>query len=129
MFEPTMGDASRSHRVFAVVDNHQVEHQGTIFKAICTLYGISSLVLFDLGASNSFISPSHVQRCGLVETQQVAKWKVKIATSSKVVTDCLVSGCVLDLGAFTTTVDLHILLLGSYDIVLGMDWLAFIRKI
>ena len=38
--------------------------------------------------------------------------------------DSLVSGCMLDLGAFTTTVDLHILPLGSYDIVLGMDWLG-----
>ena len=38
--------------------------------------------------------------------------------------DSLVSGCELDLGAFTTMVDLCILPLGSYDIVLGMDWLA-----
>ena len=56
--------------------------------------------------------------------QQEVKWQVKLATSSKVVVDSLVSGCVLDLGAFTTTVDLRILPLGSYDIVLGMDWLA-----
>ena len=38
--------------------------------------------------------------------------------------DSLVSGCELDIGAFTTTVDLRVLPLGSYDIVLGMDWLA-----
>ena len=38
--------------------------------------------------------------------------------------DSLVSGFVLDLGVFTTTIDLHILPLGSYDIVLGMDWLV-----
>ena len=40
------------------------------------------------------------------------------------VVDSLVRSCVLSLGTFTTTVDLRILPLGSYDIVLGMDWLA-----
>ena len=43
---------------------------------------------------------------------------------SKVTVDSLVRSCVLNLGTFTTIVDLHILPLGSYDIVLGMDWLA-----
>ena len=68
MSEPTMGDAGRSHRVFAMVDNHQAEHQGTVVEAIGMFYGISSSVLFDSSASDSFISPSHVQRCGLVAT-------------------------------------------------------------
>ena len=55
---------------------------------------------------------------------QVNRWQVELATDSKVVVDSLVRSCVLNLGAFTTTVDLLILPLGSYDIVLGMDLLA-----
>ena len=39
------------------------------------------------------------------------------------VVDSLVRSC-LDLGTFTTIVDLCILPLVSYDIVLGMDWLT-----
>ena len=39
------------------------------------------------------------------------------------IVDSIVSGCVLDLGTFTTIVYLHILSLGSYDIMCGMDWL------
>ena len=60
MSEPTVGDVGRSHRVFAEVDNYHAEHQGTVVEAIGTLYGISSSVLFDLGALDFFISPSHV---------------------------------------------------------------------
>ena len=56
--------------------------------------------------------------------QQDVRWQVELATGSKVAVDSLVSGCVLDLGCFTTIVDLCILPLGSYDIILGMDWLA-----
>ena len=47
--------------VFAVVDNHEVDHQGRVVEAIGTLHGISTLVLFDSGASYSFISPSLIQ--------------------------------------------------------------------
>ena len=59
----------RSHRVFAVIENRQAEHQGTIVEAIGTLYGTSSIVLIDSGALDSFISPSLVQLCGLVTTR------------------------------------------------------------
>ncbi|XP_059072251.1 uncharacterized protein LOC131043017 [Cryptomeria japonica] len=31
--EPTVGDAGRTHRVFAAVDNRQAEHQGTVIEA------------------------------------------------------------------------------------------------
>ena len=61
MSKPTVGDTSRCHRVFLVVDNYQAEHQGTIVEATGTLYGISSSILFDSGASNSFLSPSLIQ--------------------------------------------------------------------
>ena len=52
------------------------------------------------------------------------RWQVELAMGSKVVVDSLVRSCCLDLGTFTTIVDLCILSLGSYDIMLGMDWLA-----
>ena len=56
--------------------------------------------------------------------QQDIKWQVELAIGSKAAVESLVSGCVLDLGVFTTMIDLRILPLGSYDIVQGMDWLA-----
>ena len=88
------------------------------------LLGILASVLFDYSASDSFISPSLVQQCALVAMRQVDRWKVELATGSKMAINLLVRSCVLNLGTFTTIVDLRILPLGSYDIVLGMDWLA-----
>ena len=61
MSKPTMGDVCRSHRVFVAVDKHQIEHQGALVEAIGMLHGISSTILFDLGALVSFISPSLIQ--------------------------------------------------------------------
>jgi hypothetical protein len=31
--------------------------------------------------------------------------------------------CTLNLGYFVTRVDLYVMILGSYDVVIGMDWL------
>jgi hypothetical protein len=31
--------------------------------------------------------------------------------------------CTLNLGDFITTVDLYVMILGSYEVVIGMDWL------
>ncbi|KAH9319347.1 hypothetical protein KI387_021116, partial [Taxus chinensis] len=30
--EPTVGDMARSHRIYAVVENHQAEHQSTVIE-------------------------------------------------------------------------------------------------
>jgi hypothetical protein len=34
-----------------------------------------------------------------------------------------VTGCALNLGEFVTRVNLYVTILGSYDVVIGMDWL------
>jgi hypothetical protein len=34
-----------------------------------------------------------------------------------------VTGCALNLGEFVTRVNLYVTTLGSYDVVIGMDWL------
>lgn len=55
--------------------------------------------------------------------KQGDRWQVELSMGSKVAVDSIVHGCELDLGVCTTLVDLHILSLGSYGVVLGMDWL------
>ena len=32
-------------------------------------------------------------------------------------------GCILNLGEFVTRANLYVMILGSYDVVIGMDWL------
>ena len=86
--------------------------------------GTSLSILFDSGATDSFIAPSVVGKCSLKAVKQDIGWQVELASGAKVSTDSLVQQCKLDLGEFTTSVDLRVIPLGSYDIVLGMDWLG-----
>lgn len=57
--------------MFAVVDNCQAEHKGIVIETTREIGGISFSILFDSGASDSFISPSLVERCGLAVAKQV----------------------------------------------------------
>lgn len=78
----TMGDVGRSHHVFATVDNRYVDHQNTVVETLGVLHNTSISILFDFNASNSFISPSVVERCRLVATIQGIKWQVELASRS-----------------------------------------------
>jgi hypothetical protein len=53
-----MGRASGSHQIYTVVNNRWAEHQSTVVDSSGTLNHINVKILFDYGATNSFISPS-----------------------------------------------------------------------
>ena len=80
--------------------------------------------MFDSGATDSFISPSLVAKCKLEAAKQDLGWQVEQASSTRVSTYFIVQKCKLSLGGFVTSVDLQVRPLGSYDVVLGMDWLG-----
>ena len=92
-------------------------------ETIRAIQGISLFVLFDSGSIDSFISPSLVAKCKLEVVKQDHGWQVELASGGKVSIDSLVHKCGLSIGGFETSVDLRVIPLGSYDVVLGMDWL------
>jgi hypothetical protein len=60
-----MGRASSNHHIYAVVNNRQAEHQSTVVESAGTLNHINVNILFDSGATYSFISPSALEKSGL----------------------------------------------------------------
>ena len=93
-------------------------------ETIGSIRGISLSVLFDSGAIDSFISLSIVSKCKLDAMKQYHGWQVELASGIKVSTGSVVHKCGLSLGSFDTIVDLRVIPLGSYDVVLGMEWLG-----
>jgi hypothetical protein len=78
-----MGRASRSHQIYAAVNNRQVEHQSTVVESSSTLNHINVKVLFDSGTTDSFISPSALEKSGL-ETYEHDEFKqVEMASREK----------------------------------------------
>ena len=84
-------------------------------------------VLFDSGASHSFIATSVVRELGLeVETLEEPLY----ASSSlgiRVSVDMICQGCKLEISEVLLTMDLRVMDMSEFDVILGMDWLTAYR--
>ena len=65
-----MGRESSIHQIYAMVNNHQDEHQSTVVESSGMLNHINVNILFDSGATDSFISPSALEKSGLAAYEQ-----------------------------------------------------------
>ena len=77
----------------------------------------------DPGASMSYISPRIFELCKLVPEKFEKFWLVQLSTSTKRKVSSLVKNFKLMMNDFITHANLNILPWGSYDLLIGMDWL------
>ena len=93
-----------------------VEIEGKIFNN-------SISILIDLGAFQSYVSPKIVDVCKLGKIKHDKPWLVQLDTCTKYKVLEIVKECDVNLNGFLTKVNLNIAPLGSYDALIGMDWL------
>ncbi|WJZ92455.1 hypothetical protein VitviT2T_011446 [Vitis vinifera] len=86
-------------------------------------------VLFDTGATHSFISASCANALGLKieRVENLLLIESPMGTNSKV--DRICKRCVITLADRALNVDLRILDMIRYDVILGMDWLTVYRAV
>jgi hypothetical protein len=77
--------------------------------------------LIDLSATKSFISSAAIKRIKVKVVEQDEFSFVEMASGAKQKVGGKVTGCVLNLGEFFTRVNLYVTILGSYDVMIGMD--------
>ena len=88
------------------------------------LYRLWARILFDSGASNSFIATSCVRELGLeVETLE-NPMHVSSPLGTRVSVDLLCRGCELEILGILLALDLRVMDMTEFDIILGMDWLT-----
>ena len=80
-------------------------------------------ILIDPGSTHSYITPRVVDICAFKKVKKRKSWLVQLATRTKRKVNELVEKCPLVMNGLNTCVDLNVLPLGSYDILIGMDWL------
>jgi predicted aspartyl protease len=88
-----------------------------------TLNHINFKILFDFGATYSFISPSALEKSGLVAYEHDDFKQVEMASGEKQAVGPNVDNCIVDLGVCTTRLKVYVTALGAYDLIIGMDWL------
>jgi hypothetical protein len=115
----SMGRASSNHQIYAAVNNRQAEHQSTMVESSGTLNHINVKVLFDSGATDSFISPSALEKSGLAVYEHNDFKQVKMASGEKQAVGPSVDNCIVYLGVCTTRLKVYITALGAYDLIMG----------
>ncbi|GJR57586.1 putative reverse transcriptase domain-containing protein [Tanacetum coccineum] len=80
-------------------------------------------ILFDTGADRSFISTAFSSLIDIVPTPLDNSYDVELADGKIVGIDTIIRGCTLNFLDHPFHIDLMPVELGSFDVIIGMDWL------
>ncbi|XP_057811673.1 uncharacterized protein LOC131025911 [Salvia miltiorrhiza] len=111
-------------RAYAMHKNKQGNNQGNL-AGMGTLLDTPVILLFDMGASHSFIASACVKTLKLQpeKTNQDLRISSPIGGTTVLTHDCL--NLELTIGSFKVIVNnLHVISMEDVDIILGMDWRA-----
>ncbi|KAK2443611.1 hypothetical protein QL285_014700 [Trifolium repens] len=117
------GASKSKGRVFSL-DGEKVKSNNALIMDVCMLGQSEVLVLFDCGATNSFIAVDCVQRLQLPSVPLIPPMTVAVATGGKVTSKRVCQNCPVLVGSKVYNIDLICLPLKDIDVVLGMDWLS-----
>ncbi|GJW27936.1 putative reverse transcriptase domain-containing protein [Tanacetum coccineum] len=81
-------------------------------------------ILFDLGADKSFVSISLASMLNISPITLDTTYAIEMAEGNLVGTNTVIQGCTLILLNQPFKIDLTQIKLGSFDVVIGMDWLS-----
>ena len=110
-------------RINAALENRQADYQTSMVEVEGKLNQTPISILIDPGASLSYVSPNLVEKCNLSVDKFAKSWLVQLATGAKRKVISFVKYCNVIMNKFETYVKLNVLPLGSYDMLIGMDWL------
>ena len=79
--------------------------------------------MIDLGSTHNYITPRIVKFCSFKNLKHGKLWLVQLATGTKRKVSEIVEKCPLEMNGLVTYAVLNVLPLGSYDILIRMDWL------
>nr|GEU80990.1 reverse transcriptase [Tanacetum cinerariifolium] len=82
-----------------------------------------ALVLFDTGADRSFVSIAFSSLIDIILTTLYHGYDVELADGRMIWVNTLIRGCTLNFLNHPFNIDLMPVEMGSFDIIIGMDWL------
>ena len=96
----------------------------SVIQGILLLSRLWARVLFDSGASHSFIAASCVNVLGLKVESLEKQLHMSSPLGIKVRIDQICLDCELDISEILLMVDLWVMDISDFDVILGMDWLT-----
>ncbi|KAI3814080.1 hypothetical protein L1987_18825 [Smallanthus sonchifolius] len=81
-------------------------------------------ILFDTGADKSFVSLNIEPLLAKTRSKLEKTFTVEVADGNSITIDSIIHDCSLELNGHTFPVNLIPMPLGSFDVIIGMDWLS-----
>ncbi|GKC54477.1 putative reverse transcriptase domain-containing protein [Tanacetum coccineum] len=114
-------------RAYVVVENPQ--QNPNVVTGMFLLNDHYASVLFDLDAERSFVSTEFTPFIDISPTTLNTSYEVELADGKVVSTNIILRGCTLALFNHVFKIDLLPTRLGSFDVIIGMDWLSYHRAV
>ncbi|GJX42936.1 putative reverse transcriptase domain-containing protein [Tanacetum coccineum] len=114
-------------RSYVVVENPQ--QNPNVVTGTFLLNDHYACILFDSGAEKSFVSFTFRPFIDIAPTTLNTSYEVELADGNVVSTNTVLRGCTLALYNHSFKIDLLPTRLGSFDVIVGMDWLSYHRAV
>ncbi|GJZ12408.1 putative reverse transcriptase domain-containing protein [Tanacetum coccineum] len=114
-------------RAYVVVENPQ--QNPNVVTGTFLLNDHYACILFDSGAEKSFVSSAFTLFIDIAPTALNTSYEVELADGKVVSTNTVLRSCTLILLNHVFKIDLLPTRLGSFDVIVGMDWLSYHRAI
>jgi hypothetical protein len=119
-----VGDVNRSlHRINATIDGRQDDHQSSVVEIKGKINNTRFFVLIDPGSMLSYINPGIVESNKLKKLKHAKSWLVQLASRTKRKIVEFISDFKFILDGQNIRKNMNILPLGSYDMIIKMNWL------
>jgi len=109
--------------IYGALDNKKIEYPSPMIEVEANIDNQLIAILIDFGVIHSYIKSNIIEIFHLQRTKHKKCWLVQLATGTKKKINELVKDCTIDMNKLNKKVDLNIIPLGSYDYLIGMDWL------
>ncbi|GJT02646.1 putative reverse transcriptase domain-containing protein [Tanacetum coccineum] len=114
-------------RAYVVIENPQ--QNPNVVTGTFLLNDHYACILFDSGAEKSFVSSAFTHFIDIAPATLNTSYEIELADGKVVSTNTILRSCTLVLCNHVFKIDLLPTRLGSFDVIIGMDWLAYRRAL
>ncbi|XP_076898087.1 uncharacterized protein LOC143551572 [Bidens hawaiensis] len=107
-----------------VINANQAQQNNDVVNGTFLVNKVYASILFDTGADIRFVSFDFKHMLSSSRSKLERSFRVEVANGKTILIDLVVCGCTLYLNDYDFPIDLIPMQLRSFDIIVGMDWLA-----
>ncbi|XP_075478906.1 uncharacterized protein LOC142519762 [Primulina tabacum] len=121
---PNKPKENKTNARMFVITQEEADDANDVVAGTIIINKIAAYVLFDCGATHSFISKRFTKKLGLIPEILVEPFRIATPTSKTIETHKIHRNCIVYINEHTFNAELIQVNMVEFDVILGMDWLS-----